>query len=64
VTDILLKIVAIVVALILVVFSAKKWGQASAKKEQAEDNVEQMEKYEKIDSLPSVDDPFDRMRNK
>ena len=64
--DILYKIGAVLVALIVVVFSSKKWGQQSEKTKQAKDAADTMEKYEKIDNNPDVDSPMSniRMRNK
>jgi phosphotransferase system glucose/maltose/N-acetylglucosamine-specific IIC component len=59
----LAKIIIAVLAFIAFIFVGKKWGQATEQKKQAEDEADKMEKYEKIDSLPPVDNPFDRMRN-
>lgn len=53
-----------VVLLIIAVFVSKKWGEATAKKDQAEDNADVMEKYETIDNQPDIDNPFDRLRKK
>jgi hypothetical protein len=46
------------------VYGSKKWGENKAKKDQAEDNLDKVKEYEKVDSAPSVIDPFKRMRKK
>jgi hypothetical protein len=39
-------------------FIAKEWGKETIKRKQAENNAEQMERYEKIDNIPDIKRPF------
>ena len=43
-------------------FYANYAGKKKAEKKQSDANVKVMDDYEKIDSMPNVDDPLDRMR--
>ena len=46
------------------VFGAKQWGKTTARKEQLEDDNEQLKKNAKISAGADVDKPFARMRRK
>jgi hypothetical protein len=45
-------------------FIAKEWGEEVSKRKQAEANVKEKERYEKIDNNPDVSRPLGRMRHK
>lgn len=61
---ILYLIGGLILAVIALMWGAEKQGKTEAKKDQAEDNVEAMKEYERIDSKPPVDNPFSHMKGK
>jgi H+/gluconate symporter-like permease len=63
----LIQIGAIIVAIVAFVFLGKKWGKVETEKKQAQSDMKEMEKYEKIDSRPPSSTPMAdilRMRKK
>jgi hypothetical protein len=59
----LIKLITDLLRVLAPLFIAKKWGEASAAKEQADQSVEELKEDAKIASKSGVDNPFGRMRN-